>query len=462
MLRRSLLAEAVVICLSAYLLAILWVYLLNRGHFLSFMEVDIRLLDNLPVLEVTAVVALALGVLAGIYPAYYITSFPPALVLKGNFGLSPVGKRMRTALIGVQYVVSIALIVGACIIQLQNYFMRHYALGFDHDRIVIAEINSDLYGKHRETYASRLMEYPGIEGVAFSQMKFGGGDAYSTYEFVSKNEKFVSFVINVSPTFLDVMGIRVMDGSDFSPSDEKDGHIHYIFTDVSRRANNLEAGEVVDMGWGPGRISGFTGDVMPTSLRVEKTNVAFCVSPYIGNLPYSYIRLRDGADAEMAVKHIREVVAELDPAYPLEIEFYDSLYDQLYHREEFVKKTVTWASVLAILISVVGVFGLVIFETQYRRKEIGIRKVHGATVSDILLMFNRKYLYIVTVCFVLAAPVAYLMVKAWLEGFAYRTPVYWWVFALAFGITLLVTLLTVSYQNWRTANENPVNSIKEN
>lgn len=461
-LRLSLLVEAVVICMVAYVLSLVWIYLLNRGQYLSFMEADIQLLPNLPVVVMAGVIALLLGVLAGVYPAYYITSFPPALVLKGSFGLSPAGKRLRTALIGFQYVVSIALIVGACIIQLQNYFMRHYALGFDRDQIVVAELNSDIYKKHREAYVSRLMEYPDIEGVAFTQMKLGGLDAYSSYEFEHKGEQFPSLVLSVSPTFLDVMGIKVTEGTDFSPANEKDGGIHFLMNETARRANNLEVGETVDMGWGPGRILGFTDDVMLTSLRQEKTNMAFSVSQKIMSLPFSYIRVRAGADPAAVVRHIREVVAEIDAAYPLEVEFYDSLYNQLYHREEFIRKTVTWASVLAILISIVGVFGLVIFETQYRRKEIGIRKVHGATVANILLMFNRKYFYIVTACFVLATPVAYLLVSTWLQSFAYRTPVYWWVFALAFGITLSITLLTVSFQNWRTAEENPVESLKEN
>ena len=462
-LRLSLLVEAAGICLMAYLLALVWVCLLDRGQYLSFVEADIRLLSNLPIVLWTGAIALAVGVLAGIYPAWYITSFPPALVLKGNFGLSRSGRRLRTALIGFQYIVSIALIVGACIIQLQNYFMRHYALGFDRDQIMITELSRDLCTRHKEAFTNQLMKYPDIEGVAFSAQKVGGEDAYSTYEFTHKEEAFPGFFLNVSPSFLDVMGIRVTDGNGFSPSDDEDGNFHFIFNETARRANNLEVGEMVDMGWGPGRITGFIGDVALTSLREEEQNIAFCVSPdnKFQWLSYAYIRLREGADVTKAVGRLREVVAGLDASYPLEVEFYDALYNRLYHREEFVKKMVTGASLLAILLSVVGVFGLVIFETQYRRREIGIRKVYGATVADILLMFNRKYLMIVVVCFLLATPVAYLSAAGWLENFAYRTPVYWWVFALAFGVIFLVTFLTVSFQNWRTANENPVDSVKE-
>lgn len=463
-LRLSLLVEAAGICLLAYLLSLVWVYLLSRGQLLSFVQADLGLLANLPLVAVTGAIALLTGVLAGVYPAYYITSFPPALVLKGSFGLSAAGRRLRTVLIGFQYIVSIALIVGACIIQLQNYFIRHYALGFDSDQIMIADLSREISVKHKDAFVSQLMKYPEIEGVAFSAQKIGGEDAYSTYEFTHKEDAFPGFLLSVSPTFLDVMGIDVPEGNGFVSSDEKDGKIHFIFNETARRDNHLEVGETIDMGWGPGQISGFTGDVTLTSLREKEQNIAFCVTKEnkFQWLSYAYIRLRAGADVVKAVDHLREVVAGLDASYPLEIEFYDALYNQLYQREEFVKKMVTGASLLAILISIMGVFGLVIFETQYRRKEIGIRKVYGATVKDILLMFNRKYFYIVAVCFLLATPAAYLAAKGWLENFAYRTPVYWWVFALAFGIILFVTLLTVSFQNWRTANANPVDSVKEN
>ena len=132
----------------------------------------------------------------------------------------------------------------------------------------------------------------------------------------------------------------------------------------------------------------------------------------------------------------------------------------LYRKQENLRDLVTVFSLLAIIISLVGVFGLVVFETQYRRKEIGIRKVHGATVGEILLMFNKAYLRIVGICFVIAAPIAWQGAKMWLEGFAYKTPLHWWVFLIALLIVTVITLLTVSFQNWKAANENPVNSIK--
>ena len=170
--------------------------------------------------------------------------------------------------------------------------------------------------------------------------------------------------------------------------------------------------------------------------------------------------MKAGTNIYDAVNHIKKTLADIDPSYPFDVEFYDSLFNQLYHKEKSLSKMISLFSLLAIFISIVGVFGLVIFETQYRKKEIGIRKVHGATVGEILTMFNKAYIRIVLFCFVIAAPISYYGVKKWLESFAYKVPVYWWVFILALIIVSTITLITVTFQNWRSANDNPVNSIK--
>lgn len=177
-------------------------------------------------------------------------------------------------------------------------------------------------------------------------------------------------------------------------------------------------------------------------------------------MPVSYIRLKAGTDVHAAVEHIRKTLADIDPSYPFDIEFYDTIFGQLYHKEENLRSLITLFSLLAILISLVGVFGLVVFDSQYRRKEIGIRKVHGATLSEILEMLNRQYIYIVLMCFILAGPIAYYGIQKWLESFVYKTPVYWWVFGVALLIVLAITIGTVTFQSWRSANTNPVKSLK--
>ena len=459
LLRNALLAEAAIVSLIAWSISLVLVWMLGRATALPFVEADLSILKNLPIVLITGGVALITGVVAGLYPSWYVTSFPPALVLKGSFGLSPSGRKLRTILVSVQFIVSILLIIGASFVQLQNDYMRSFSLGFDKDQIAIVELSGELYNKHHETYVNRLKEFPDIEDVAFAMEKVASKDGYSTNGAVLKQKEFHFFMIMTSPNFLRVMGIPVEEGRDFSLSDELSEEPVYIFNETAKLAVNMEQGDILQS-WIPGRIIGFTGNVKFTSLRNGENNIAFVV----GKIPYpmsvSYIRLKAGSDVHAAVNHIRKTLADLDPAYPFDVQFYDTIFNHLYHKEENLRSLITVFSILAIIISLVGVFGLVVFDTQYRRKEIGVRKVHGATNSEILKMLNRSYIYIVLVCFALATPIGYYGIKKWLESFAYKTPMYWWVYLAALTIVLVITIGTVTFQSWRAANANPVDSLK--
>ncbi len=459
LLRNALLAEAAIVSLIAWSISLVLVWMLGRATALPFVEADLSILKNLPIVLITGGVALITGVVAGLYPSWYVTSFPPALVLKGSFGLSPSGRKLRTILVSVQFIVSILLIIGASFVQLQNDYMRSFSLGFDKDQIAIVELSGELYNKHHETYVNRLKEFPDIEDVAFAMEKVASKDGYSTNGAVLKQKEFHFFMIMTSPNFLRVMGIPVEEGRDFSLSDELSEEPVYIFNETAKLAVNMEQGDILQS-WIPGRIIGFTGNVKFTSLRNGENNIAFVVSKMPYPMSVSYIRLKAGSDVHAAVNHIRKTLADLDPAYPFDVQFYDMIFNHLYHKEENLRSLITVFSILAIIISLVGVFGLVVFDTQYRRKEIGVRKVHGATNSEILKMLNRSYIYIVLVCFALATPIGYYGIKKWLESFAYKTPMYWWVYLAALTIVLVITIGTVTFQSWRAANANPVDSLK--
>lgn len=458
-LRRALLAEAAIISMISWLLSLFIVWILGRTEALPFVDANLAIVSNQPVILLTGVVALFTGIVAGLYPSWYVTSFPPALVLKGSFGLSPSGRKLRTVLISIQFIVSILLIISAGFVRLQNNYMRGYSLGFDKDQIAIVRLSGEIYNKSHDTYVNRLKEYSGIEDVAFAMEKVGSKDGYSTNGGYVKEKELHFFMIAVSQNFLRVMGIPVEEGRDFSPADELSEDFVYIFNHTAKMEVNMEAGDQITS-WKTGRIVGLTGDVKFTSLRNGENNIAFVT----GNIPFpmtvSYIRLKAGTDVYGAVSHIRSTMADIDPSYPYDIEFYDEIFNQLYHKEENLRSLITVFSILAIIISLVGVFGLVVFETQYRRKEIGVRKVHGATNMEILEMLNRSYVYIVLICFALAAPVGYYGIKKWLESFTYKTPMYWWVYMVALLIVLVITVGTVTFQSWRASNANPVDSLK--
>lgn len=461
-LRISLMIEAIAICLFSCLLSFLLTWMLNRSGVLTFVEADTNMLHYIPLLFMMLGMAVLLGVIAGLYPAWYMTSFQPALVLKGSFGLSVSGRKLRMVLIGFQYVVSIGLIIGSFFIQLQNNYMRSYKLGFDKDQVAMAVLSTEMVEKSGDLLMNRLKEHVAIEDVGFASDKVGASNNYSANNFVCNDKEFNTEIVYTSWNFLDVVGIPIISGHNFNRSDaESDSTYTCIFTRrVQELAPDMEPGHLLKKSWmGIGRVAGFVDNIKISSLRSITRPLVFIVTKKQVT-PVCYIRLAAGADVEDAVAHIHRVIADIDPAYPFEVEFYDTVFNNLYHKEQYLKKMVTLFSLLAIVLSIVGVFGLVVFETQYRRKEIGVRKVFGATVGEVLNMFNRSYLRIVSICFVIAVPFAYYGVYKWLENFSDRTPIYWWVFVLAFGIVAGITMLTVTFQNWKAANENPVNSVK--
>lgn len=160
------------------------------------------------------------------------------------------------------------------------------------------------------------------------------------------------------------------------------------------------------------------------------------------------------------MEHVRTTLSNIDPVYPFDVRFYDEILHRTYEKEQAISSLITLFSVIAIFISIVGVFGLVVFESESRRKEIGIRKVLGSTTEQILIMFNKSYLLILIICFLLGAPIAWYGVYSWLENFAYRTPIYGGVFILSFVMVSVVTFIIVTFQNWHVANENPINNVK--
>ena len=461
-LRGALVGEAVGISLIAFGLALVWVFLLSDTGFNGLISGGISFSVYKGVIFLAGGVALAVGLLAGLYPAFYTTSFPPALVLKGSFGMSPKGRKLRTALIGFQFVVSLGLIVAAMFLQMQNRFMWDMDTGYNKDQIAIVQLSRELGGSDmKSTVVNQLKSDANIEDVAFGQMVLGAGDQYMTWGRKTREGQDVQFTcFPVSWNFAQVMGLRIVEGRDFNEDDQTRNGT-FIMNQTAMNSFHLTLDD---------QIEGHNDDMAPIAGIVKDFNFAslrnnigpMCLYQF-GQHPWqdlrtAYVKVKGNPFA--AADHIKKTLARLDPLYPAEIIFYDEMFNNLYQKERKTTSLITIFSLLAVVISLVGVFGLVVFETQYRRKEIGVRKVLGATVAEILAMFNKSFVRLVIVCFVVAAPLAWYGVTKWLETFAYRTPVYWWVFVLSLVIVMLITLITVTIQSWRAATANPVSSLK--
>ena len=456
----SIASEAVVVSFLSYLLAIFFVILFNTTPLVQLVDADLSLAANPLAVFGTALVALFSGVLAGLYPSFYITSFAPALVLKGSFGLSPRGKRLRNTLTGIQFITSFALIIGASFMYLQNHFMQNSSLGYDKDRVITVNIGQ--IRNSRDAFANQLRAYSGIEDVTFGQSLLSSSDSYSKWGVEYKGEQIWYQRFPVHHTFLKVMGIKITEGRDFRLEDANMQYGAYVFNETAREKYNLELNTTIKSD-GEGEIIGFIPDIKFASFRTAVEPMAFYVLGTEDRNDWrnqAYIKLTAGANTHAAMSHINTTLAGFNSDYPFEVRFFDEVLQRLYEKETSLNSLITLFSLIAIFISIVGVFGLVIFDSECRRKEIGIRKVLGASTMGIIIMFNKVYFKILIVCFVIATPLAWYAVTRWLQNFAYKTPMYWWVYLLAFAAVGMITAATVTFQNWRVANDDPVKSIK--
>ena len=465
-LRRDLLTESVIVSLFAYLLGILILWNLEQTTLNQLVKADIHIWNHPFLLLITAGIAIVLGLLAGLYPAYYTTSFEPALVLKGSFGLSPKGRMLRNLLMGFQFIASFALIIGSLFMYLQNRYTHTASLGYDKEALIVSDLSWNSK-KSCTVLENQLKTHPEIAEVTFTQHPFAmEGDVYMNWGREYKDKDISFNVLCVSPSFPDVVGLKPKEGRNFREGDQQMKFGAFLINEKMQKEYGIQVGDMIDsmqvVGVVPDYIYGsMRRSITPTALMVYgKQMIEWNGGSPENTYAYMYVKTQKGVNLDDALHIFRGELEKVDPDYPFDVRFFDDVLNQLYKNEQRLTTLITLFSLLAVFISVVGVFGLVVFDSESRRKEIGVRKVLGSTTGEILWMFNKNYLRILVVCFIIASPFAWYGVNGWLQNFAYKIPIYWWVFLIAFLLVSVVTLLTVTYQNWHAANENPVNSIK--
>lgn len=468
-LRFNFVFEAFGLVLIALLAAWYVSFALQGTEFASYISASLALSQNLEVVGLVAVVAFVMALAASLYPAWYITSFAPALVVKGSFGGTRSGRRLRTLLLGVQFFISIGLIIATSFIRLQHDYMMHYDMGFDKENLLAVRL-SERGAVSYDALRQKLLCDPQVKDVtgATSRLVSVGRMGWGR-EFKGRQVAFQSYI--VQPDFLRVMGIPITDGRDFLESDFDKELGTMIFNEAARREFEMQVGDRINGFVSPDeQIVGFCADFNFKPLQYGVSPFCFYLLPKkiqqenYWHLPHVvYVRMTPGADIAAVTAHIRRCIAEVDPRTEpgdIVVRVFDEELGLEYDNERKLTAIVGLFALLAVVIALMGVFGLVLFETQHRRREIAVRRVMGASRGEILAMFNRRYVMLVAVCFVLAVPVSIWAVRHWLAGFAYAVPLYWWVFALALAGVLAVTALTVTVRSWHAVNENPAESVK--
>ena len=461
-----LVMESAVFALIASALAYLIVVLIMPSLTEGIVNFDEWVLSNHKMLIITVLVAVLTASAISLYPAFYITSIPAALALKGGVTQGRDGK-LRHVLIGFQVTASIVLIIGTLFIQKNNSYLMNRELGFDRD-CLLSTYTSNKLADSPATVREKLIQNTDILDVAWSDGQLVAAQRMSWARPNPENQEETMYidVFPVSWNFLDFMGIKVIEGRNFTEADSESEDGVIIFNESAKKAYNLTL-ETKYNGHSakPCDLAGFCADFNFKPLQYGITPFAFYVfgKEKWQPMTHLYVRIAKGADVAATVEYVNKRLAEIDPDFELmeqEIITFDKEVSQNYQSQSTLARMITIFTVMAILISVMGIFGIVLFEAERRRKEIGIRKVNGATVAEILLMFNHKFLILTAICSALAIPVAYLAVSKYLSSYTYHYPMSVWIFLAAIVLAALVVALVVSSASFKAANENPVKTLK--
>lgn len=462
-LMRQFIGESIIICLIAFFLATIFSWLLlPLFNELAGKTISQGIFENTRYLLILFFAAIAIGTLAGVYPALVLSSFKPVIVLKGRFSTGSRGMLLRRTLVVSQFTISIGLIVSTIIVYNQMSYMRNQDLGFNKDQVIVM----NTYGvPSRYAFKDAIAQIPAVKSIATSQSVPGSGysGAYSEIENIRGDLQVANLDLYfVDFDYINQFRLKIVAGRPFSRDFKTDSTQAMILNEAAVKMFGYSSPEQA-IGkhfkqWGrEGQIIGVMKDfhyrslqlpIKPLSMRIERGNdqlISAKVSP--ANLPAT-------------IAAIEKQWKAFIPERPFSYYFLDEFFDRQYRSEERFGRLFLNFAILAIFISCLGLLGLASYSTVQRTKEIGIRKVMGASVTNIVTLLSRDFLRLVALAALIAFPLAWFAMNRWLQDFAYRTGVSWWVFVMAGVLAALIALFTISFQAVRAAVANPIKSLR--
>ncbi len=461
------LIDAVFLCLIAFAIAIfLSVLLLPLFNQLSGKIISTTIFKHVNYIGLLLFIAVSIGFLSGIYPAFFLSDFQPISSLKGKFILGSKGITLRKTLVIAQFSISIILIVATIVVYTQLHFMQNHELGFKKDHQLVIDFHFDnRIIDHDETVKQQLMSLPGISMASMSSAIPGRYNHTFPTEIEDPNKGMLELRSNsyfVDYDFLDQYQIKLIAGRSFSKGITSDLRNSMIINEAALKSlgyndPNAAIGKHFVQRGNTGTIIGVIKDFHFHSFTEEVHPLTLMVSPGF----FTFLTLNiSSQNLQATVNSLENKWKELVPGMPMIYFFSDDAYNAQYKAEARFGKLFMCFAIIAIVISCLGLLGLSAFSTAKRTKEIGIRKVLGSSVSGIVTLLNKDFLMPVLVAFIISIPIAWFGMNKWLQEFAYRINISWWIFALAGMSALIIALVTISFQAIKAAVANPVESLR--
>ncbi|MCP4724504.1 MAG: FtsX-like permease family protein [bacterium] len=464
--------ESIISTLFAFVLAFVIIFtaipLFNN---LSGKSLGAASLGNFYVIAGLFTIAIFTGVLSGSYPAVYLSSFKPINVLKTSTLGSIAGKsHLRKILVTIQFVLTIFLITGTTVIYRQMDYINNRELGYDRENIILMPATNSLL-RQISAAGQELVKNPDILSISISATVPGFRETTTskiTWEGKNPDEtiRFESIIADLE--FQKTFNLKIIEGRYFSRDHRSEFRSGVVVNEAAVKAMGIVGESPIgkEISKLPGyssfhtdkvKIIGVVKDFHSRSFHHEISPLIILFSPYANdNLS---IRIREGKTAETLV-FLDDIWKRFVPDYPFEYRFFDERLNDLYNAEQRMGKLFNYFSILAIFISCLGLLGLASFITQQRTKEIGIRKTFGASISGILVLISKEFIFLIGIAVVIAVPISYYVTGKWLERFAFRTDLALWIFIAAGFITLVIAFLTISLQAFRAAQAKPVDSLR--
>ena len=451
-LRSRFVLEAVLLTLISFCLCIVLIIFLKDSTLSHYVSCSLALKDNVFVLILIGMLSVLIACVSAIFPAIYTTGANTSISVKSGFAQSKAGRTFRSLLVGIQFTVSMALIIITSVFFMQYRYMVDYDLGFDTEDVMYFSC-IELAPKS-DLVIEKLKQHPDITAVTAANANLFYSFNIWGREIDGRNVQLLAYAVRWD--FPQIMGISVIEGEGFSGENTDGYQIMFTGNTMAAVRSACEDGLFEDY-----EVKGVIEDIRLNSVGENDTFTCLYTHPRY-QLSSFFVRTAPQAEIRSVQDHIRSVVAELEPRID-EPRIWD-LNEYAAIRYSEIRKETTIIGIfalIAVIISLMGVFSIVMFETRHKESEISIRKVYGATVEEIVRMFNRRYVIIVAVCFLIATPAAWIICNRWLQQFAHRIPIPFWVFpAVLAGILALITTV-VSLRSLRAAGTNPAEALKK-